>query len=138
MNQFRARLPLATNLALIVIASPPLRCIAGRLALKHLYTCVLTQPQSLAFVLFSRLGTANDPVFVWYILDLLLRVPENLFADKWISLTLLPVEDLPGATVRERITLSQVVITKIFGLWNLPAQAARVRLDYDKIVPPTA
>lgn len=120
-----------TNVALLVLASPSLRPLFSRFVLKHLYEQVSANPAPLAFVLLSRLGWKTDPTFVWYLLDLLSRVPDRVFEDKWVSVALLPLENIPGKTIRERIQISQLVVTKAFGLWTLAGEAAKVPVDYN-------
>jgi len=90
----------------------------------------LREPKALAFFLLSRLGWKNDPIFVWYVLDLLLRVPDEVFEEKAIRAALLPLEGLPGRTIREKISICQTVILKMFGLWKTVAEAAEVMPDY--------
>ena len=95
--------PWKTNIALQVLAVPLLRAVFGRIALSYLHTCILLETRALAFILLSRLGVTRDIVFSWHILNLVRCVPESVFNDKWISLAVLHVGSIPGASVSDRI-----------------------------------
>lgn len=121
-----------THLSLMILASPSLRFLFGKSALKHLYAQVWTDSQTMAFLLLSRLGSHHDAVFVWYILDLLLKVPEQVFGNQWVKLALLPLESAPGSTMNARVYLVQQVITNTFGLWELAGVAAKIQIGMKK------
>lgn len=131
----RLRHPFKTNIAINIIAAPSFRSFFGRLALKHLYSQIIAEPKSMAFVLLLHLGKKNDAVFVWYLMDLLLRVPNEVFEDRWVGLGLSPFDGLPGVTVHDRIQLSQRVLTSSLHLWDLFAKAAKVDVDYSILAP---
>jgi len=116
---------------LLVLGVPLLRVIFGHRALGHLYTRILVEPRALAFVLLSRLGVENNPTFTWHLLDLLLRVPDAVFDDKWVKLALRPLDSIPGASIRERIDLCQAVIFKTFGMYKAVAAAAQSPVDHE-------
>jgi hypothetical protein len=123
-------LPWKTNLALTVLASPSIRLFLGRAALVHLYENVALQPRPIAFRLLASLGEDHDVVFTWYALDLLLTVPDEVFQDKWVAVASLPVDNIPGKTIREKVALSQRVITQLFGLWKLAGKAAKLPIRW--------
>lgn len=121
--------PWKTNIALQVLAVPLLRAVFGRIALSYLHTCILLETRALAFILLSRLGVTRDIVFTWHILNLLRCVPESVFNDKWISLAVLHVGSIPGASVSDRIRVCEQVILHIFGLWKAVGKAAESNID---------
>jgi hypothetical protein len=116
----------------MILAAPSLRSFFGSLALKHLYSQILVESKSMAFVLLAHLGRRNDLVFVWYLLDLLLTVPNKVFEDKWVSLGLNPIKSVPGDTLHDRIKLSKLVLTESLCLWDLAGQVAKVGVDYNR------
>lgn len=119
-----------THLSLMLLSSRICRFVFGKYLLGHLYSQIWLEQRNMTFVLLSCLGRYHDPSFIWFILDILQKVPESIFNDKWVRLALLHVESLPGATIRERITLMQLVITEAFGLWHLAVIVASVPIDY--------
>ncbi|HXC99513.1 MAG TPA: hypothetical protein VN048_09240 [Verrucomicrobiae bacterium] len=120
-----------TSISLYVIASPIGRLILGRHALTHLYNEAFRNPTPLAWALLINLGRPADPSFVWYCLDILLRIPESVFNDKWVKVANLTVDGLEGDSIREKLTMCRNVITRMFGLWNLPGVAAKLQLNYE-------
>jgi len=120
-------------MALIVLAKPAFRIVFGKFALGHLHTRVLVEPRAIAFELLNRLGTNSDPKYVWHLLHLLLRVPNEMFDDKWLSLASGSLDDIPGDSVTERVQLCRLVILKVFGLWQATADAANAPVDYERL-----
>jgi hypothetical protein len=104
------------SISLMLLGVRAFRPLLSKYPLKHLHRQVLVQPKAIAFLVLIQLGRGNDPEFVWHLLDLLRRVPEEMFEDKWISLALNPLDGIPGATMQERITLCQRVIKQSFSL----------------------
>src|SRR5437899_6852939 len=105
-----------TTTSFTILHSPFLRRYFGKAAIRHLYTQVLLEPRTMAFVLLSRVGALSDPELAWHVYNLLLRVPDEVFQERWLSSIVATIDNVPGSTLRDRIALSQRVLENSFGL----------------------
>jgi len=67
-------------------------------------------------------------------LDLLLKVPEETFQEKWVSVALLPLGKVRGPSIRDRIAVAQDVLVNLFGLWKVAAHEAKESMQRGRAV----
>jgi len=102
---------------LAIVALRSFRALFGKWALRHLNRCVAAEPKASAFfILGLLLRPGNDPVFVWHLFCLLRKVPESAFEDKWVSMKVVVLDNIPGVSISERVDLCERNIFRMFNL----------------------
>jgi hypothetical protein len=129
------RVSLKTNIALMLLATPSFRRFSIKPVLRHLVRSIFLDPETMAFALLTRLLSGGDAVFKWHLLNLMLRIPEEVFERPRIRGIVPSLEDLPGDTLRQRVSVCKRALSYCFYLPLLHASNDYVKMvDYARIL----